>query len=394
VKNKYLLVLLDQLISSGSNFLLAIYYARLLGPSDFGKYSLILYLVFLVVGVQQAFIYTTMNTDSHQFKVNKISYDSLILLKYIVMIGFIIVLMGGISLFDILQIGVLVIIFMILYTFSDLIKKIYLANFEYSKLLLHDITFYIVLLNLIMIVGVSDIEDIFYLNIISLTFPITFYVIFGKLKINGSRRKVKLLFRNELHRVKHLILATVLLWFNSRIGFYVLGFFSGNKVVGILSAYMSIIGIFNPVMSSLDNYLLPNASKKYKICGQKEVILWLDKHIYPILFLSLLITVLIGLYSKHIVLFILGNEYLEYHYLLTVFLFINVFLIASKKYIYLINILKQQVFLTQVNLLNFMIIAILIVPTTYYFGLNGYAVLMLFTASVYFFYLKRSQRSQ
>ena len=392
MKNKYLLVLLDQLISSGSNFLLAIYYARLLGPSSFGEYSLILYLTFLVLSVQQAFIYTTMNTDSHQFKINKIIYDSFVMLKYVAIIGFIIVLLGGIGFFDIIKVSVLIIIFIILYAFSDLIKKMYLANFEYSKLLLHDIVFYIILFSLISSVGISDIEDIFYLNSISFTFPIICYMFFCKLKINPSIKKIKSLFKNDIHRVKHLILSAVLLWFNSKIGFYMLGLFSGNKIVGILSAYMSIIGILNPAMSSLDNYLLPNAAKKYKEYGEKEVSLWLDNHIYPILFISLFATAIIGFYSRSIVLFILGSEYLEYHHLVTVFLLINVLLIASKKYIYLINILKQQFFLTHVNILILIIVIILIVPVTYYFSINGYAILMLFTASVYFFYLKRSQR--
>jgi O-antigen/teichoic acid export membrane protein len=177
--------------------------------------------------------------------------------------------------------------------------------------------------------------------------------------------------RNEYKPIKHLLLSSLVQWFNSRISYYILALVSSNYYIGILNGYLSIIGLFNPVFITIDNYVIPKTSQVLNESGgqaaKNYVTRILTKVSIPIIGLS--VTMII--FSKQIIGLVLGHDYAGFSEVFSILVLINLVVFVTKKYVILSNVFNFQYLLTTTHTVCFIIIA----STSYFiinmFGING-----------------------
>lgn len=388
MKKKFPIILLDQAVVSASNFILMILFARYLGPLEFGKYGLILFYAYLINMIVQSTVNTTLSINLHKFSINKVNYHIYSIGKYLIIL---IILLGLFILlveFKVYDRHIIYesMMFLSAYSMYDLFRKYYFITFKYLTLLIFDILYFSSLYLFIFYISCEvTINNIFIsyfiptISIIILSIIINFISMRTNMPIIFSIPKIKFFILSEIKTVKILFLSAMLQWFNSRIIFYMLAFLHSTKYVGILQGYLSIIGIFNPLMIALDNYLLPKVSAEY---SKHNNILKVQKKIKKLLIIMQIfffITMLvIFVFSKEIVTLTLGIEYVEYTNILVFLFIINYMtLIVKEKTILLYLLKKENVILTNTI---FIFITIIVISYPIIESLNIYGSVILLTS--------------
>lgn len=390
IQKRYFLILLDQAISSGSNFILAILYARILGAEEFGKYGLILFFGYLINMIGQSVIGTTMAMNLNRYKINLFQYQIYVLLKYVFLSISVLVLVFVIDMLEYIDINVLLVyLFLVFFLLYDILKKYFFASFEIKKVLLIDcIYFSLVFIQLIFNNSNLNHIDIFMFNVNSFIIANIIGLFLIKLSFYNVKAKIIYLFLvREFKSIKHLFISSVLQWFNSRIGFYLLAYLHSAKFVGIFNGYMSIIGIFNPLFISLDSYILPRASKAYNESGTEEAKKIMDKVLNIILIPIVVLSLFLILFKDEIIFYVLGDEYLEYSFIFIFIICSYLFNFLSKRYIYMINILMKQYIFSKLYSIIFLLVSVssyLIILKMNIYGL-GLILLMISLFSFYYF---------
>ena len=390
INKGHLPLLIDQIICSGSNFLLAIYYARLLGPTEFGYYGLILFFGYLLVMLQNGFIGTMILVNINKYKININSYKVYIYIKFMLMVIFLLCLIFALTYSKVISQELYLYLgsFLILYILHDLLKKYLHSTFKVSRLLMIDLIYYLSVYAFLYFDDISSHVDVLRINVMGFVVAFITAARFGLFEATYSWAKIKVFFRAEYHSIKHLLTSSFMQWFNSRISYYILGLTGGIQAIGIISAYMSIIGIFNPVFIAVDNYAMPRAAKKMNSEGVQKANAFVKNILNKFLIPMILVSFSMILFRDELIYHILGEEYLEFTHLFSLLLIVNLLTYCNKRYVMMANLLKKQNFLTHAHFVNFIIICVASYFAITVFGITGLVTLGLVNACVLMYLLR------
>ena len=392
IKQKYTQILIDQAISSGQNFVFAIIYVRLLGPEVFGKYSLVMFFGYLLIMLKSSVIGTVLTVNIHKYKINLYNYQAYILIKYFVVILFSIfvsLISLKLSLIEKESLFYLQIFFSFFILF-DLLRTYFLATSKTQSLIIIDVIFGLVVgLQLYLLNENLTFKYILQINIQAYLASFIFVFLFYKVQFKKpSIRKIFLFYSFEKKSIQYLTISALMQWGSSRIGFYILSFYYGAIQVGIVTGLLAIIGILNPLFISMDNYILPKASKAFLHKGADGAINVIDTVMSRMLFILLPLSLFMFIFSSEIVLLILGQDYLQYTHIFEWLLLINLLVFMSKKTTYLINIKHYQDIFTKV----YGVMALITLTLSYLlikdYGINGF-IAMSFATGLLLIYLLR-----
>lgn len=390
IKKGHLPILIDQIICSGSNFLLAIYYARNLGPTEFGYYGLILFFGYLLVMLQNGLIGTMILINVNKYKVNINNYKVYIIIKFFLMVVFLIVFIFLLAYSKIIprESYLYLLSFLIFYILHDLLKKYLHSTFKISRLLRIDLIYYLSVCAFLYFYNINSHIDVLSINVMGFFVAFITAAKFKLFEMTYSWRKIKVFFRAEYHSIKHLLTSSSMQWFNSRIAYYILAMTGSIQNVGIINAYMSIIGVFNPVFIAIDNYTIPRAAKKMNGEGIREANHFVknivDKFLIPMIFITLAMII----FRNELIFHILGEEYIEFAHMFSLLLIVNLLIYCNKRYVIMANLLRKQQFLTYAHFINFIIVVIASYFLITLFGIAGLVVMSLINASVLMYFLR------
>jgi len=307
------LVFTDQLIFSGSNFVLTFVLARKLGIADFGLFSSVLLATYLLVGICNSVLVQPFQISVAKKFTNKSL--GFVLQSLLVLLGVFASLMFLVKLLPFSSIGFYKTHFLSIVTFSsayilqDFLRKILLALDRVKLVLMIDCIFLIVFPVIWFQEDLDLKQSLFVIGIVNgiASLPGAWFCI----KNSKFSFKNKELFNYHFKEGKWLFSASVLQWFSGNFFTLVAGVYLGINALGALRLVQSFFGIINVILQTVENYYLPKTAKLYfqnKTEEKKELYLNMLKG------MMVLATVITGffMFSDSIMVLIGGEKYEQY----------------------------------------------------------------------------------
>ncbi|SIP94216.1 lipopolysaccharide biosynthesis protein [Chryseobacterium sp. RU33C] len=316
-KSASVLVFTDQLIFSGSNFLLTFLLVRKLSISEFGIFSSILLITYFLVGISNAFIVQPFQIlSAKNFSKKSLGFAflaSLVLISIFSLIIFFITLLPIPAIAFLKNNLSAIIIFISAYILQDFLRKI-LLTIDHIKIVLFIDTVFIIIFPLL---GFET----------SLTLWKSLYII-GMVNFAASVPGIVYLIKNAdfglkntslLHYYfaegKWLLSASVLQWLSGNFFTLAAGVYLGINALGALRLVQSFFGIINVILQTIENYYLPKTAQLYyqnKNQEKKELLLKMMKAI------AVLAIIIIGFFtfSESLIIMLGGEKYHQYGFVI------------------------------------------------------------------------------
>ncbi|RMZ59605.1 hypothetical protein D1632_08215 [Chryseobacterium nematophagum] len=336
-------VLADQLIFSGSNFLLTFLLARKLSISDFGLFSSILLVTYLLVGICNAIIVQPfqilaakgLNEKSFGF----VFQAALYLLSILTLLLFIVHLLpiAAIALFT--KNLPAIIIFTIGYVFQDFLRKILLIIDRIKLVIIIDSLFLIIFPIIYFEKNMDLFKSLYFMGLVNVLAAIPGIVFF----IRNSHFTLKngSLIRYHFKEGKWLLSASIIQWFSSNFFTLVAGIYLGINALGALRLVQSFFGVINILLQTVENYYLPKTAQLHyqnKTTEKKALLKNMSKGMWG---LGILITSFFFL-SDPLIVLIGGQKYQQYGYVIQLISVLYIFILYSYPTRISIRVLEQN----------------------------------------------------
>jgi O-antigen/teichoic acid export membrane protein len=254
------LVLIDQAIFSGSNFMVTLLLARLLSPTDFGVYALLWLYVYVCMNITNALVMQPLQVILPTKGENYVSFSFFLY-------SILVFLLGGLSLFFASSytfwIGGLIVGFL----WQDYFRKVLLAQNNVLKVTVLDAIQAILQVGALVCCWVGKGTNL--LTIVQITtFSFLPVFILGTLWLKPSFAHAKQwqhYLPTHFAQTHWLLLTAFLQWFSSNFLVMASGFVLGVEALGALRLVQSLFGVLNIMLQTFENYALPQASKLWAI---------------------------------------------------------------------------------------------------------------------------------
>jgi O-antigen/teichoic acid export membrane protein len=327
-----ILVLADQVVFSGSNFLLTLFLAQKLDIKNFGLFSTIVLVTYLVMSITNALIIQPFQVSISKISKKKEYYVSLFL-GLVALLAFFMFLVKLLALFLPYQAIAIyksnaVLTFIIGYIFQDFFRKFFLGLSNVLLAFIIDILFLV-----LVIIG-------FYIYKDSLTLINSLYII-GGANLLSSIPGVLFLIKNyekpllwksflvdHISQGKWLFSVAVLQWCSSNFFVLISGIYLGIEALGALRLVQSFFGIINIVLQTVENYFLPKVATLYNqnAAAAKKYLLQIT--FYGAILFGLLLSVLF-VFSTPIIVLAGGDKYNSYGYVVKIIAVLYFFIFLS-----------------------------------------------------------------
>lgn len=372
--SKPVLVLLDQVIYSGTNFFLMLFLAQKLDLKSFGLFSTLMLFVYLTMSITTALIIQPFQV-SYCKMVQKKEYLVFLTLGILLIVSLLLLLIK--LLFIVLpafnhyeSYSNLIVFFIFCLLVQDFFRKIFLGLTKVINALLIDSAFLfflflffyflkdgIQLSNTLLIIGFA--------NLIS-AIPGFFFII----KNYESPKYWKTFLENHIEQGKWLVYIAFLQWGSSNFFVLISGIYLGIEALGVLRLVQSIFGIIGVILISIENYVLPKMVAIYNESVVKAKKYLIDISIIGIFVFSILMCFVIA-FSNEIIILAGGLKYQKYDYVVKIMAVLYFFIIIN----YPIRIAIKVLVLNKIFFYGYVISFILSLASFHfflkYFGLYG-----------------------
>ncbi|KYH07470.1 hypothetical protein A1704_02000 [Chryseobacterium cucumeris] len=342
-KSASVLVFTDQLIFSGSNFLLTFLVVRKLSISEFGIFSSILLITYFLVGISNAFIVQPFQIlSAKNFSKKSLGFAfmaSLVLISMFSLLVFFITLLPVPAIAFVKNNLSALIVFVSAYILQDFLRKI-LLTIDHIKIVLFIDTIFIIIFPLL---GFET----------SLTLWKSLYII-GIVNIAASVPGIGYLIKNADFNLKNtsllryyftegkwLLSASVLQWLSGNFFTLAAGVYLGINALGALRLVQSFFGIINIILQTIENYYLPKTAQLYyqnKNQEKKELLLKIRKAIA----LLAIIIVCFFTFSDSLIIILGGEKYHQYGFVIKLISALYIVILYSYPTRISIRILEQN----------------------------------------------------
>lgn len=400
IKNKKSLIFLDQILVSGSNFLLGILLARFLGLDLFGQFSLIWLFVLFFSSIQVAFIISPMLTHGgketqqliNHYLTNIFYFQIFFSIICIILLSLFLILFQNFSTANLKEYFYYIILLIISFLSQDFMRRYLMIKKSYFKLLSIDLISYIGQLGVVSYLVYTDSLTLKKTILsISIVFLLSYIFSLFFLEIKKTRKQYSiLLFLRNWYFSKWLVYSSLLQWGSGNLFIIVASYLLGPWAVGVIRVMQNTMGIFNVIFIALENILPIKFAEIYKKTNYSNLLNYSKKFRLLIFISFFLFATLLYLFSKELIYFLYGNSYVEYSYLLIYFLsntFVLYFLLINK---ILVRTLERNIIIFKTFIINIIFTLIIIYPLIKYLNITGVAIGIVLSNIVQFFTLKVS----
>jgi O-antigen/teichoic acid export membrane protein len=264
INSPTLLVLFDQFMYSGSNFLITIILARVLSVTEFGLFSSIIIYTYLLLSILSAFLIQPFQiayprTENKHEYVQFILYSVLCSFLLLSVVNFLIYLFLPIKSFSFLTLT----FFFITYIFQDLLRKTLLTKNTINSVVCMDAFFLCAI-----VISYFILDKNINLNVALVIILISnlLSICFGILPLIKTFQKTinwKIYLKSHWLQGKWFVSVSFLQWGNSNLIVLFSGFYIGLEGIGALRLVQSFFGILNVLLQVVENYFLPKIAKLY-----------------------------------------------------------------------------------------------------------------------------------
>jgi len=396
------MALSDQMIVSGTNFVIGILITRLAGIEDYGRYSLYWMIFLFLLGFCNSFIGLPSQIISNQVankfeyleENNRLGNLSLTLLLFLLYTGFYI--------YDSLyssSFGYGYWIFpmtIVIFLKQEMNRKYFYAKLDLKKVISIDFSAYLLQIpSLLILTQFYDITlDLIITNIT--LFGIMGQVVFQFLKprYNSPFRLKKMPYRENWSYSKHLIFTSILQWFSGNILIISAGGIIGLSAVGILRVLQNIMGALHILFLTMENVIPVKASILLNNHGKQHMFNYFKKVFVVAGIVYGIILLVLKVSGEFLLSFLYGESYLEYSGLLDLFIYLYILVFIGTIAQLIIKTLKLNYGISIAYALT--VIAAFAISTTLLntFGIKGVilglGIFQLITISTYLFIIKRN----
>lgn len=327
-----ILVLVDQAIFSGTNFLLTLFLAQKLDIKNFGLFSTIVLVTYLVMSITNALIIQPFQVSISKISQKKEYYAFLffgmtaLLVFFMILIKLLFFFLPNHYLYGYKSNAISC--FIVGYLFQDFFRKIFLAvaniltaiMIDLLFLFLISIAFYffkdkITLLNSLLILGTA--------NVVS-SIPGLYFIY----KNYENPISWKSFLQDHVIQGKWLFSVAILQWCSSNFFVLISGVYLGIEALGALRLVQSFFGILNIVLQTVENYFLPKVAVLYNqnILKAKKYLIKVTA--YGALLFGFLLSILF-IFSNEIIVLAGGNKYANYGYVVKIIAVLYFFIFLS-----------------------------------------------------------------
>ncbi len=328
LKNKNInLVILDQVLISGSSFLVTILLINFVGLEEFGIFSFFWLIFLLINSFQLSSIISPMMTNSGLYEENKKSfYYGGVFIQQIILIIFILILLkiffiiSNHESFDLNIVKFQSLIFLIIIA-SQLYQFLRRYLFAEKKFIFS--IFLDLFVNLILLISILYFYYFEVLNLEKIFLCFLFAYLFGALlslylfkQLSFSKLAFVKSIKINIKIAKWLVFTYVLQWFSGNFWIIYAGILLGPIFLGAFRACQTVVNVFNLVFQSLENYYPNKISQIYKIGGNLSMKTYINKINSYGFFVILILALILALFSKQVLILFYGKEISEFYYLL------------------------------------------------------------------------------
>ena len=341
-KSSKLLVVADQVVVSGGNFLLGLVLIKTLGLREYGLFAMLWLVVLLALSLHQSFITKPLMTlaiqefsDALTNYFNKlwlwqIKYGLLGMLP-ITGIAFICHFWGYHD--EWIAYAPIIALISVVYLLQDFLKKVYFLQKEYTRPLLMDLICYAGLftgLFLLESIGRSNLGNTLFL----LLAVYTISVIMGCkpfFKKDTQTRKLSttIILKKHYHFSNWLLGTSILQWLSGNVYLITAASILGTTAVGALRMAQNIVGLCHLLFLAMENIVPSEAAQHFSLQGQKKLLQYLKSISLKMGALTLLLLAGLSLIAPLLIQWFYGEHFKAYSYvvwgysLLYVFVFLG-----------------------------------------------------------------------
>lgn len=347
VKDPFL-ALVDQAVSSGTNFCLTLLMAQRLDIKSFGQYSSVLLAVYLLLSINSSLIIQPFQVTIAKTKIKEQYITALFLGLLIVLSLFFITLLifyhlfNGKVLFDINFEPI--VWFMFTFLVNDFFRKLFLGLSKIKEVLLMDVLYLVMAFSLLVIKQISLPQVLALTGTINLLSTIPGFAFM----IKNYQKPVfwKMFAADHLKQAKWLLSTAVLQWCSSNFFILISGIYLGIEALGALRLVQSFFGIINIGLQTVENYFLPKIASIYADNADNAKSYLLKLTIVGALSFGV-ITFLLFIFSNQIIVLAGGLKYQHYGYVIKMISLLYFFIFLGYPIRIMIRILMlNEVFFT------------------------------------------------
>jgi O-antigen/teichoic acid export membrane protein len=320
-KNRKITVLADQAVFSGASFATTLLLARILSPDDFGVFTSIVLLIYLMVSISNALIIQPLQVILARIK-NRASYLSFTLFAQAATIFILSISTYALLWLQVDFIRALnnyapgIILFISGFLFHDFHRKLFLARGTLTKALIIDtITGFLQVGTFAVVFLWADLGLYVVITLMGISYipSLLISLVFSRPSFKGIKSWKGFLYMH-LAQGKWLLMTSVLQWWANNLFMVASGIFLGARALGALRLVQSFFGALNVLLQTFENYALPQAAFLFQ-SSIEESKLYLRQ-------ISLKGSLIFGgvlliafLFSNQIITLAGGPEYAEYAFL-------------------------------------------------------------------------------
>lgn len=327
LRNSRALVLADQIIFSGTGFLMTVLIARYLSISDFGKYSATVLMIYLAVSAISAWSIQVFQVtpDRTQGYISFIFWVQFVLSLFIVLS-----LQFCFKILSIQEYGS-ALLFGLGFVMYDFSRKIFLTLDKTKEVFILDVasSFFTVSAFLLFRFQESKIIGNMYLYfscayLISLLYALHVIRPF-KFNVNQSLKYITI----HLKQGKWLFLTALSQWWAGNLFVVASGVYLGSAALGALRLGQSLFGVLNVFLQTFENYVLPQTALKMQQ-SQNLGIAYLKEMNQKLAYVFIPVLLIIFLFAAPILTLAGGIDYTEYAFVLKGLCLLYVFIFLSQ----------------------------------------------------------------
>ncbi|WP_282629575.1 flippase [Empedobacter sedimenti] len=320
IKVNYLLNITRTLVTTLIGLIIFPYINRVLGVQNIGKYeyanSIITYfLLFSALGIPMYGIRAIAKVRDNLEQRTKVLVELMIILIIVTLISYmaLFTLMYFLPILSVYQYIILVLSPSILFTNLG-VEWFYQGVEDQKYITIRTIVVKLIMLLLVFLLVTSKEDYILYGLIITLSIVVSniFNLFYLRKYIDLSSVKFKdLKYKAHLQGILTIFLATISISIYLQLDNTLLGYFAGDKHVGVYSTANKLVRFAILFVTTLGSVMLPRLSYLYENKQYDNYRIYLDKTLKYILFFSVPASLIIFSLSKEIIFIMAGNEFVE-----------------------------------------------------------------------------------
>jgi len=399
-KEQKLLVLFDQGMVSGSNFVIGILIARFLGIEQFGVYGFIYLIYLFCLGLQQAFFVIPMyslgpaySTDTKKAYLNSLLVIQIVFTLFFSLICFLALTFIPISISPKIQeLGGLIAITSLFVLLQDFLRRLFLFQGFFKSLILLDGIAYLFQIGLLVLMYFLD-EFNLESCIKMVCFTMLISVIYGFSKIRKTEFNLSIL-KNTLIRhwvfSKWLLARAILTYSSGNFFIIAAGTILGPVAIGAIKMGQNLHGVMNVVFLAIENHVPIVSANLFQQKGRQALYDYLKRMTIKSLLLCFGLGSAVLIFSTWLISNLYGAEYLEYAYVLIWFALINLLLCISMPLRFALRTFERTQSLFFATALSALFGLLLAYPLIETFKMNGLLFGLIMSQVIMIFYLAYS----